>query len=171
MTSNSRNLSENDFAALMAKRDRNMIEGVRSGQAQAVTVVAGDPLRRASQKRVSVRDISRRTLPGNPASSPYKSKWEEAYGYVMALEKQTGLIRDYGYETMTLKLAKGMYHRPDYTVWHLDGTIELRQIKGYHKNIRASLTALKWAAQRHPWYLFTLWRRVGQGWESTLVAV
>jgi len=105
------------------------------------------------------------------SSTAYKSKWDEAYGYVMVMEKRCGLIKDFGYETMTLKLAKGKYHRPDYTVWHNDGTIELRQIKGYHKNIRASLTALKWAAQKHPWYLFTLWRKQGSGWESHQVEI
>jgi len=118
-----------------------------------------------------LRKVSGSTVSPRQAPSPYKSKWDEAYGYVLVLEKQAGLIRDYGYETMSLKLSKGKYHRPDYTVWHLDGTIELRQVKGYHKNIRASLTALKWAAQKHPWFLFTLWRRVGQGWETEQVVV
>jgi hypothetical protein len=86
--------------------------------------------------------------------------------YELTLEKRVGGIKDWGYETLTLKLAEGKYHRPDFTVWHLNGMIELRQVKGFHKNLRASLTALQWAAQRNPWYRFTLFRRDGRCWLS-----
>ena len=96
----------------------------------------------------------------------YRNKLEYSFGQKCELDKRTEHIKDYGYETMTLKLAKGKYHRPDFTIWHLDGTIEQAAVKGYHKNLRDSMTHLIWAAQVHPWFRFTIKRRSGGGWES-----
>lgn len=106
------------------------------------------------------------------APSAYRNKWEETYAALLAMEQQAGIIKAWAYESMTLKLAKGKYHRIDFLIWELDGSIELAQIKGrFHKNIRASLTGLKWAAQLNPWFKFTLKRRVGREWESTRVEI
>lgn len=101
----------------------------------------------------------------NAKYAPYKNKLEHSYAQLLAMEQQAGTIRDWGYECMTLKLAAGKYHRPDFTVWHLDGTVEQAQTKGYHKNMRASMTGLIWAAQRHPWFRFTI-HRYKNGWQS-----
>ncbi len=101
----------------------------------------------------------------NAKYAPYKNKLEHSYAQKLALDKQAGTIKDWGYETQSLKLAAGKYHRPDFTVWHLDGTVEQAQTKGYHKNLRASMTGLIWAAQRHPWFRFTV-HRYKNGWIS-----
>jgi hypothetical protein len=103
-------------------------------------------------------------------ASPYRSKWEAAMASRLDLEKRAGVIKDYQYEGLTLKLAKGQYHRPDFLVWHLDGSIELKQVKGWHKNLRAGIKGLKWAMQLNPWFKWTLASRVkGGGWrEETL---
>ena len=105
----------------------------------------------------------------NPAPAPYfpyKNKLEQNYATLLAMERQAGLIKAWAYESMTLKLAKGKYHRPDFTIWHNDKLIEVAQTKGYHKNMRASLTGLKWAAQLNPWYRFTIKRYARGEWES-----
>ena len=107
----------------------------------------------------------------NPAPSSYRSKWEETYAALLAMEQRAGIIHAWAYESMTLKLSKGKYHRIDFLIWHNDFSIELAQVKGYHKNIRDSMTHLKWAAQLNPWFRFTLKRRVGRDWESTTVEV
>lgn len=96
------------------------------------------------------------------APSPYRSKWELRFAQTLDLEKKAGAIRDWAYERYTVRLAKGKYHRPDFTIWHLDGTIEMAQVKGYHKNLRASMTALAWAAKDNPWFRWTV-RRWGNG--------
>lgn len=101
--------------------------------------------------------------------SGYKNKWEETYAYGLVLEHRAGLIKRWGYEVMTLKLAKGKYHRPDFTIWHLDGSIEQAAVKGYHKNLRDSLTIIKWACKEHPWFRFTINRRDGSAWSKELV--
>ena len=75
---------------------------------------------------------------------------------------------------MTLKLSqaspvkRGDYHRSDFLIWHLNGTIELAQTKGWHKNLSASLKGLRWAAQKNPWFTFTI-RRHQNGWQTELV--
>jgi hypothetical protein len=159
-----RHYTEADLAQLVKNRDRDYIERVRgSTDARRTTVKNGSSREAAIQQTKSRR--------GESAPSPYRSKWEEQMAYELLLEKRTDGIRDWGYETMTLKLGTKHYHRPDFTVWHHDGRIELRQVKGFHKNIRASLVALRWAAQTHPWFTFTLWRRDGQRWESSKVEI
>jgi hypothetical protein len=148
-----RHLSESDLKTLIAKRDRDYIEKpVRAGR--------------------SLQGKSKRVVPYGVSAAPsplYRSKWETQFAYELVLRQRTNLIRGWAYEDMTFKLATGKYHRPDFTIWHLDGSIEIAQVKGYHKNIRASLTALKWAAQQRPWFLFTLNRRDGARWVSEVI--
>jgi len=146
---NARRHSEADLAQLILNRDRDPIERVR-GKLKNLDASGGSHARPAGSKL---------------APSLYRSKWEEQMAYECTIEKRAELIKDWGYETMTLKLGPKAYHRPDFTIWHLTGAIELRQVKGWHKNLRASMVALKWAAQTHPWYAFTLWRRQGRGWD------
>jgi len=154
MTARPRNLSEADFSALVKKRDQDPSDGgERTVRARGFGCMLAE---KAS------------SLVGTTAPSPskYRSKWEETFAYTLAMERQAGLIKAWAYESMTLKLAKGKYHRIDFLIWHLDGSIELAQVKGYHKNLRDSLTHLTWAAQLNPWFEFTLKRREGQGWRS-----
>jgi hypothetical protein len=94
----------------------------------------------------------------------FRSKWEEQFAYELVLKQRAQLIKGWAYEDMTFKLAHQKYHRPDFTIWHLDHSIEIAQVKGYHQNLRASLTALRWAAQQRPWFRFTLNRREGSCW-------
>ena len=137
------NLTEAEFARL-PKRVRSSVKGLAAGGVSA------------AQKM------------GKPAFSPskYRSKWEEQFAYELVLEQRANLIKGWAYEDMTFKLAEKKSHRPDFLIWHLDGSIEIAQVKGHHKNLRASLTALAWAAQQRPWFRFTIKRREGQGWRS-----
>lgn len=164
---------------LEAAKQRMMVRGagnartVRGGQSK--TGEAGE--RSACtpsglRRNRSHAEATTRTLQNGPSPinknakyAPYKNKLEHSYAQVLAMEKQAGKIKDWGYETQSLKLAAGKYHRPDFTVWHLDGTVEMAQTKGYHRNMRASMTGLIWAAQRHPWFRFTI-HRYKNGWQS-----
>lgn len=132
--------------------DERVRGGVRRGEPKGERTLAVDPLYKS-------------------VPSPYKSKWEATYADKLALEVKFGVIKGWAHEHITLKLAAGKYHRPDFTVWHLDGSIEMAQVKGHHKNLRASLTGLKWAAQLNPWFRFTLNRREGNGWDSRTVEI
>ena len=107
----------------------------------------------------------------NAKYAPYKNKLEYSYAQVCEHEKQAGLIKDWAYESMTLKLSvampgkRGDYHRTDFLKWHKGGSIEIAQTKGWHKNIQASLKGLRWAAQKNPWFRFTI-KRYKNGWTS-----
>ena len=104
-------------------------------------------------------------------SSTYRNTWEEKFATLLELEKRTGAIQGYAYETLTFTLSKGKRHRIDFLIWHLDGSIEIAQVKGYHKNLRASMTALKWAAQRNPWFIWTIKSFRGAFLESDRVEI
>ena len=105
----------------------------------------------------------------------YRNKLEFSFAQTLVssdlFQKYAGVIKDWTYESMTLKLSeaapgkRGDYHRSDFLIWHLDGTIELAQTKGWHKNLSASLKGLRWAAQKNPWFTFTI-RRFNNGWQT-----
>ena len=154
-----KNLTEQEFAALVKRLDRDPIERARSSAncTQRDSSHVGD---------TGVTAVPKAKLSG---SSPYKSKWEAAYASKLELEKRAGLIQAWRYEGMTFTLSKGQYHRPDFIVWHLDGSIEIAQVKGWHKNMRAGTKGLKWAAQLNPWFTWTVKRWTGTGWDGEYV--
>ncbi len=105
------------------------------------------------------------------ATNPYKSKWELQYSKVLELEKRVGAIKDWRYGGISFTLSKKQYHRIDFLIWHTNGQIELAQVKGYHKNLRAGIKGLKWAAQLHPWFSWTIKRWTGTAWDGEYVEV
>ena len=148
--------------------ERGCVDGTRRS-----SVAVREPVKCAQD----ARNMERSPVP-NPAPSPstkntkyapYKNKLEHSFATVLVLERHAGLIKSWAYESLTLKLAAGKYHRPDFVIWHNDGSIEIAQTKGYHKNMRASLTGLRWAAQKNPWFKFTI-KRYKNGWESEEVS-
>jgi hypothetical protein len=109
---------------------------------------------------------------GGSRYRPYANKWEYQYSQVLALEQKAGAIASWRYGGITFTLAKKQYHKIDFIIGHTDHSIELAQIKGrWHKNIRAGIKGLKWAAQLYPMFRWTLKTWTGSGWESRLVEV
>lgn len=102
----------------------------------------------------------------NPAPSPYKSKLEAAFANHLALLQKAGEIDGWLYEPFpSMRLCEGKRYRVDFVSWKyqsLNGA-EFKydtvayECKGWHKNYRDSLTHLKWAAQRFP---FFSWKKV-----------
>ena len=132
--------------------------------ARRTTVNGGSSCEAANQQTKSQR--------GELAPSPlYRSKWDAAYASKLELEKRAVVIKDYAYEMHTFRLAHRQYHRSDFLIWHLNGSIEIAQVKGYHKNMRAGIKGLKWAAKINPWFTWTLKRWTGTGWDSCYVEV
>lgn len=154
-------ISEDEFKGMQSK-----VRGAHRAEATAGSTSGG--------KRRAALDVAKqpghRQLDKLPPSL-YKSKWEESFAYDLVLQQRTNLIRHWGYEVMTLKLGKKKYHRPDFTIWHLDGSIEQAAVKGYHKNLRDSLTIIKWACKEHPWFRFSINRRDQQGWLKEAVMI
>lgn len=105
----------------------------------------------------------------SPKKPPYKSKIELAWALRLEVMKRGGEIDGWLYEPFTFKLSEGKRYRVDFIAWgenHFDandGTtwsvpfVIAYECKGWHKNYRDSLTHLKWAAQRFP---FFQWKKV-----------
>lgn len=101
--------------------------------------------------------------------SPYKSKLEAAFALYLQNQERHGIIDGWLYEPFTFKLAEGKRYRVDFVTWGYktlmteDGDsasvqeLTAYECKGWHRNVRDSLTHLKWAAQRFP---FFHWKKV-----------
>lgn len=108
-------------------------------------------------------------------ATKYRSKWELLFATKCELEQRAGLILRWWYEPASLRLEDPMpgkkrkRHTPDFWLWLPDRTLKIVAVKGYHKNIRESLTLIRWAAQRYPfaeWWV--TWLRDG-AWEEEWV--
>ena len=105
----------------------------------------------------------------SPKKLPYKSKLEFAWALRLEVMKREGEIDGWVYEPFTFKLAEGKRYRVDFISWRdevikdmyeQDVIVQVTtayECKGWHKNYRDSLTHLKWAAQRFP---FFQWKKV-----------
>lgn len=87
------------------------------------------------------------------------------------LQLRAGMIASWQYERITFRLAYRQYHRTDFVIGHLDRSVELRQVKGWHKNLRAGIKGLKWAAKLFPMFTWTLARWNGQAFDVETVTV
>jgi hypothetical protein len=102
-----------------------------------------------------LQDAKKRTAV--PPSSPhYDSKLEAAWAQRLKLDLQAGLIAGWMHHPFSFRLAEGVRYTVDFITWGEEGTV-CYECKGWHKNMRDSLTRLQWAAQRFP---FHKWRKV-----------
>jgi len=85
----------------------------------------------------------------------YRSKLEAQYALSLESFLQSGLIKSWRYEPITLKIATGSRYTPDFMVIDSTGAIELVEVKGWHRNIDASREKWKAAAAINPWARFT----------------
>ncbi len=89
------------------------------------------------------------------AESPYRSKLEARYAGYLDLLKQAGEIIGYQYEPIRFLLpGKRNTYKADFLVQRLDRSIEIHEVKGYHKNLRDSVTKCKTAAGLNWWGKF-----------------
>jgi hypothetical protein len=119
----------------------------------------------------------------NPASSPYKSKWESSYAAKLDLEMKAGFITAYWYEPFSLWLPGNVRYKPDFLVQRRDPQyvvsidctmptiLEVVEVKGWSKNLRDGLTRLKIAAALFPCFTWTLVEKNTQGgWDDTHIS-
>lgn len=101
------------------------------------------------------------------APDVYKSKLERRFAQQLGAELLAGTIQGWLYEPFSFQLGSGKRYRPDFVTWGSAGIVAV-ECKGYHKNMRDSLTHLAWAAQRFPflkWYRVT-WEQHSFTWEQ-----
>jgi hypothetical protein len=101
---------------------------------------------------------------------PYKNKLEKAFAQQLDAEWKAGVIQGWLYEPFTFKLAEGKRYRVDFITWGEEGTV-CYEVKGWHANIRDSLTHLKWATQRFPFFKWRKAIRKGGGFEHMDIVV
>ena len=98
----------------------------------------------------------RRRIPGQ------MNKTEEAYSLILEAKKRNGDIREYAYESLTLKLAKDTRLTVDFMVIASDDTLEMHEVKGGFVREDAWMK-LKIAAQLFP-FRFRLAQFKNKSW-------
>ncbi len=163
-------MRENPFTEQWYKEKQARVSGVGVKEHAA----NGGRGRGAVSERRSVGTMvksSARTLRPTNLFAPYANKWELNYSKVLEMEQRVGAIKSWKYSGLTFTTAYRQYHRIDFIIGHNDRSIELAQVKGYHKNLRAGIKGLKWAAQMYPMFTWTIKWWTGTGWDGKYVEV
>ena len=94
------------------------------------------------------------------------NKWETEYAAELENQKRAGLITDWKFEAIKLRLADTAYYKPDFLVISVTGQPEYHEVKGHWRE--AALVRFKVAADLYPWWLFFAVRKrkvsEGGGW-------
>lgn len=137
-----------------------------------------EELQQVKERRVrggSLKHVGEIQHAPSPHKPQYKSKLELAWATRLEVMRRNGEIDGWLYEPFTFRLAEGKRYRVDFLAWGERITTcqyghEVRvpvviayECKGWHKNYRDSLTHLKWAAQRFP---FFEWKKVVRNGKS-----
>ena len=91
------------------------------------------------------------------------NKTEQAYRDYLELHKRDGLIREYRFEAVKLRLANRTFYTPDFMVITNDNTIELHEVKGFWED--DARVKIKVAAEQHWWFKFVAIQKKGGGWK------
>lgn len=76
--------------------------------------------------------------------------------------KNAGIVREYGYEDLRLRLADGAWYKPDFRATMHDGLTLVVEVKGFWRE--AARLRLKVAADRFRNFRFIAVRRVKREW-------
>ena len=154
MTARPRNLSEDEFAALVANRDRDAID--------AAVPRGGQP---SQEARLANKVKS--------ASFPFRSKLEAAWAnhlnILKAIPQRDGGIQGWAYEPLNFRLpGKKNYYKIDFCAWDERGVV-FYEIKGHNLSDDRSLVKMKTAAGLTPWARFVLVKRLKGHWEERVM--
>lgn len=90
------------------------------------------------------------------------NKTEAAYAQKLEAAKLAGVILDYKFESVKLKLAPATFLTPDFLVIKPDG-FELHEVKGFWEE--DARVKIKVAAEMYPWFQFIAVQRSGKEWK------
>lgn len=104
------------------------------------------------------------SMPAEPAEAPsgpkFKSKAEARYAQLLEAQKRDGLITDWRYEAITLRLADGVRYTPDFMV-RIGDRMRLVEVKGHMRE--AARVRLRVAVEMYPCFTWLLvWARKGK---------
>jgi hypothetical protein len=133
-----------------------MMTKCRIGGREVNLNIENRTVRGLSHQQAGADSGAREVSPVSPSPlCPYKNKLEKAFSVWLDAQWRAGAIKGWLYEPFSFKLAEGKRYRVDFVSWGDEGVV-CWETKGWHANIRDSLTHLKWAAQRFP---FFKWRK------------
>ena len=96
------------------------------------------------------------------------NRTEAEHGAGLAARKQVGLIREYSFERVTLKLADDTRYTPEFMVMMPDGLSEFHEVKGGAGFEDDALVKIKVAAEMFPQFVFRSFtkkaKKHGGGW-------
>lgn len=90
------------------------------------------------------------------------NRTEEAYAAELELQKRAGMILWWKFEGIKLRLADNTFLTVDFAVMVADGTLEMREVKGYFEE--DAKVKLKVAASLYP-FRFRVIRKIKGRWE------
>lgn len=89
------------------------------------------------------------------------NKTEAAYADLLESKRRAGLLREYHFQALTLKLADDTRYTPDFFVVATDGTVECHEVKGFWRD--DAKVKIKVAARQFP-FRFIAVRYVKKTW-------
>lgn len=97
-----------------------------------------------------------------------RNRTEAAYENFLLQQKAVGLIQDYGFESLRLRLADNTFYVPDFVILQADGNVVLHDVKGAsHLVTDVARVKLKTAREIHFFDIFLVIprsKRDGGGW-------
>lgn len=90
------------------------------------------------------------------------NKTEAAYAAYLEMQKKTGLIADYRFEAVKLRLADKTFYTPDFVVLAPDGVLEMHEVKGFWEE--DARVKIKVAAAQFP-FRFVAIKKTKNGWD------
>lgn len=108
---------------------------------------------------------------GNTSRTPgTMNKTEARRAEALELRKRAGLLHDYAFEAVKLRLADNTFLTLDFLLIASDGTVELEDVKGrkgdsYYTTEDARVK-IKVAARMYPWFrIATVWEDKAGDWK------
>lgn len=90
------------------------------------------------------------------------NKTEAAYAAYLEMQKKTGLIADYRFEAVKLRLADKTFYTPDFVVLAPDGVLEMHEVKGFWEE--DARVKIKVAAAQFP-FKFVAVKKAKNHWD------
>lgn len=86
------------------------------------------------------------------------NKTESAYAQLLEAKKAAGLILDWKFHVLRIRLADNTFYEPDFMVMTADREIQIHETKGGHVT-KEGRTKIKIAAETMPWFRFFMCKK------------
>ena len=90
------------------------------------------------------------------------NKLEAAYAIKLETDRSMGVIQWFSFDAIKLRLADATFYTPDFLVMAADGTLEVREVKGFWED--DARVKIKVAADKFP-FRFVAVTRVRGEWK------